>query len=90
MNAKNKLPPAPEGKKFYGSVTVSKRGQIVIPSEAREDFGINAGDKILVFGDLKTGLWITTLGILENNMVEGGAALLSIIQSQPQKSGKDD
>lgn len=33
---------------FYGSATVGERGQIVIPAEARKDFGINPGDKVLV------------------------------------------
>lgn len=33
---------------FYGSVTVGERGQIVIPSEARAELGIEPGDKILV------------------------------------------
>jgi AbrB family looped-hinge helix DNA binding protein len=33
---------------FYGSVTVGERGQIVIPSEARAELGINPGDKLLV------------------------------------------
>ncbi len=74
----------PEGKKFYGSVTVSQRGQIVIPAEARRDFDIDAGDKLLVFGDLKTGLWVASFGILEKN-VEGGAALLRHIASQDKQ-----
>jgi AbrB family looped-hinge helix DNA binding protein len=43
-------------KKFYGSVTVSERGQIVIPTAARGDFGIEAGDKLLVLGDLNKGI----------------------------------
>jgi len=43
-------------KKFYGSVTVSERGQIVIPAAARRDFGIEAGDKLLVLGDLNKGI----------------------------------
>ena len=43
-------------KKFYGSVTVSERGQIVIPAAARGDFGIEAGDKLLVLGDLNKGI----------------------------------
>lgn len=33
---------------FYGSVTVGERGQIVIPSEARAEFGYQPGDKLLV------------------------------------------
>lgn len=34
---------------LIGSVTVGERGQVVIPSEAREEMKINAGDKLLVF-----------------------------------------
>ena len=33
---------------FYGSVTVGERGQIVIPSEARLEMGIQQGDKLLI------------------------------------------
>jgi AbrB family looped-hinge helix DNA binding protein len=33
---------------FYGSVTVGERGQIVIPSEARNEMGIQQGDKLLI------------------------------------------
>jgi AbrB family looped-hinge helix DNA binding protein len=33
---------------FYGSVTVGERGQIVIPSEARTEMGIQQGDKLLI------------------------------------------
>ncbi len=37
-----------ECKHFYGSVTVGERGQVVIPLDARKDFGIKPGDKLLV------------------------------------------
>ncbi|GAP40193.1 AbrB/MazE/SpoVT family DNA-binding domain-containing protein [Flexilinea flocculi] len=43
-------------KRFYGAITVSDRGQVVIPAEARRDFQIDVGEKILVFGDLDHGL----------------------------------
>ena len=36
-------------KSFRGSVTVGERGQVVIPAEVREEMGIVAGDKLLVF-----------------------------------------
>jgi AbrB family looped-hinge helix DNA binding protein len=78
----------PEGKKFYGSVKVSERGQIVIPAEARNDFGIDTGDKLLVFGDMKMGLWIATFGILEKNM-EGSAELFRNIEASMKKPVKD-
>lgn len=42
----------PDGRKFYGSVTVGERGQIVIPAQARRDHGIAPGDKLIVLGSL--------------------------------------
>lgn len=78
----------PKDKKFYGSVTVSERGQIVIPADARKDFDITPGEKILVFGDLKTGLWITTFNILQEN-VQGGMEMLKHMASRLEKSEKD-
>ncbi len=33
---------------FYGWITVSEKGQIAIPVEARNDLGIKTGDKLLV------------------------------------------
>lgn len=41
----------PEGRVFYGSVTVGERGQIVIPAQARREHGIEAGQKMLVLGN---------------------------------------
>ncbi len=35
---------------FYGTVTVGERGQIVIPAEARRDFGLETGEKLIVIG----------------------------------------
>jgi len=57
-----------EGKNFYGSITVSKRGQVVIPAEARKDFNIKTGDKLLVFGDFERGLGIATIDIMQRTM----------------------
>ena len=34
--------------RFFGSVTVGERGQIVIPAGARAELAIQAGDKLLV------------------------------------------
>lgn len=52
------LHPNDPNKRFYGAITVSDRGQIVIPARARRDFGIEVGDKLLVFGDLRHGIAI--------------------------------
>ena len=83
---------APEGKRFYGSVTVSERGQIVIPAQARRDFGIKPGDKLLVFGDLERGLAMATFDIMQKTM-EGAMSLYreieQITEKDGQKGGKD-
>jgi AbrB family looped-hinge helix DNA binding protein len=44
-----------EGRYFFGTTKVGERGQIVIPREAREVFGIKPGDSLLVVGDEKRG-----------------------------------
>lgn len=49
----------PKGKHFFGVVKVGERGQIVIPKQARELYGIHAGDKLIVLGeDITKGIAI--------------------------------
>ena len=38
-------------KRVFGTAKVGEKGQIVIPKEAREAFGISSGDTMLIFGD---------------------------------------
>ncbi len=45
------IPPAPKGKSIWGSVTVNDRGQIVIPKDAREKYGLTGGRRLIVIGD---------------------------------------
>lgn len=45
------IPPAPKGKNIWGSVTVSDRGQIVIPKDARDKFGLTGGTRLIVLSD---------------------------------------
>ncbi len=45
-----------QGKHIFGSVKVGQKGQIVIPKAAREIFGIQPGDSLVVLGDEHTGL----------------------------------
>ncbi|MCG2783717.1 MAG: AbrB/MazE/SpoVT family DNA-binding domain-containing protein [Anaerolineae bacterium] len=71
------MPTPPEGKRFYGSVTVSERGQIVIPAEARRDFGIEVGEKLLVFGDLEQGLAL----MKASKLIEKMPGIMSMLQS---------
>lgn len=47
----------PKGK-YAWTVKVGEKGQIVIPKEARDVFGIQPGDTLLMLGDEKQGLAI--------------------------------
>jgi AbrB family looped-hinge helix DNA binding protein len=46
-----------EGKGAW-TATVGAKGQIVIPKEARDMFGIKPGDTLIILGDAKRGLAI--------------------------------
>lgn len=47
----------PKGK-YAWTVTVGEKGQIVIPKQARDVFGIKPGDSLLLLGDEDKGLAI--------------------------------
>ena len=41
----------PPGKNIWGSVTISDRGQVVIPKGARAQFGLTGGQRLIVLSD---------------------------------------
>jgi len=43
-------------KKLFGTATVGTKGQVVIPSTAREELGINTGDRLYVIGSPMKGV----------------------------------
>ena len=47
----------PKGKGAW-TATVGTKGQIVIPKEARDMFGIRPGDTLIILGDEERGLAI--------------------------------
>lgn len=54
-----------EGEKhIFGMVKVGAKGQIVIPKEARDVFGIKPGDSLMLVGDETQGLAIITSNAL--------------------------
>lgn len=46
-----KMAPPPEGKFLWGTVKLGNRGQIVIPEEARDKYGLQEGSRLVVLGD---------------------------------------
>ncbi len=61
------IPPAPRGKNIWGSVTVSERGQIVIPKGARDLFGLTSGQRLIVLSD-EYGIALVPAEAFEDNM----------------------
>ena len=53
-------------KRVFGTAKVGDRGQIVIPKEARELFGIQPGDTLLVLGEEDKGLIISRPELLRS------------------------
>ena len=62
------LTPAPKGKHIFGTTKINDRGQIVIPKKARELFGINNGDALVVLGDEAEGIALIRADIFEKRL----------------------
>lgn len=71
----------PDGK-YIWSARVGEKGQIVIPKEAREVFGIHPGDTVLLLGDVKQGIAIVN----NEQYMKFVNAILSV---QPKFGGED-
>ena len=61
------IPPAPAGKSIWGTVTVNDRGQIVIPKDARDRYGITGGTRLIVCGD-EVGIALIPVEVFEAGM----------------------
>ena len=60
----------PGGKHIFGTARVGEKGQIVIPKEARELFGIRPGDTLLILGDEENGILISRPDVLNGIAVK--------------------
>ncbi|MER7082129.1 looped-hinge helix DNA binding domain-containing protein, AbrB family [Saccharopolyspora kobensis] len=76
MNVKD-LPPEPG--KFAGTVKVGEKGQIVIPKGARDLFGINPGDTLLLLADVEQGIAIVRQDLFDS----------FIAQAMPSRPGAE-
>ena len=56
--------------RVIGTAKVGDRGQIVIPKEARELFGIRPGDTLLIVGESDTGLIVSRPEVLNELATE--------------------
>jgi len=59
----------PRPGRVYGAATVGERGQVSLPAEARRELGIDAGDKLMVFGNKLNG----SIMLIKADVFEGFA-----------------
>ena len=52
-------------RRVFGTAKVGDRGQIVIPKEARQFYGIRPGDTVLVLGSGESGLVLSKPEVLD-------------------------
>ena len=60
--------PPPKGKNIWGSVTINERGQLVIPKNVREIFGLSGGQRLIVLTDDKKGIALVPAKVFEEKM----------------------
>ena len=51
---------------IFGTARVGEKGQIVIPKEARQIFGVQPGDTLLILGDEENGMIVTKPEVLSS------------------------
>ena len=68
----------PDGR-YISMVKVGEKGQIVIPKQAREVFGIKPGDTLLLLGDVERGIAIPPKGRYE--------ALFRLVYEEGEQDG---
>ncbi len=68
-NSASIIPAPPPGKNIWGTVTVGERGQIVIPKAARDRFGFESGDRLVVLSD-EVGIALVPAELFERKMRE--------------------
>ena len=64
-----------EDRYFMSSVKIGPKGQIVIPKEARDMFGLQPGDTLVLLADKKKGLALQTAEKLNPMLKKVFAAL---------------
>lgn len=77
----------PESGKYMSSVKVGPKGQIVIPKEAREMFGIKPGDTLLLLADVNRGIAVQRLDYFDKIADE---IFLRANQDPAQSKEKED
>ena len=64
MTPRNPAHIGPDGRVFFGTVTVGWRGRVALPAQARRQLGLEPGDQLVVLTDPAQGLALIPLRLL--------------------------
>ena len=76
MTPRNPAHIGPDGKGFFGTVTVGQRGQVALPAQARKQLGLEPGDQLVVLTDSAQGLALIPLRFLLERATDDPLAML--------------
>ena len=76
MVPRNPVHLGPDGRGFFGTVTVGQRGQVAIPAQARKNLGLESGDQLVVLTDPAQGLALIPLRLLLERAPDDPLAML--------------
>lgn len=76
MVPRNPVHIGPNGRGFFGTVTVGQRGQVAIPAQARKNLGLESGDQLVVLTDPAQGLALIPLRLLLERAPDDPLAML--------------
>lgn len=85
MDGIGTIPPPPAGKDIWGTVTISERGQIVIPKAARDHFGFKTGQRLIVGSD-EIGIALIPAEFIEKEI----KSLLALLEKASKKVDDND
>lgn len=85
INGTTVIPPAPKGRHIFGTVTISERGQIVIPKQARDIFHLKTGDRLVVLGDETEGIAL----INEKRFTDRMNTVMELVSQKPEDIDAD-
>lgn len=78
---------------YMGTAKVGPKGQIVIPKEVRDMFGIDPGDNVIILADINRGIAIERAGFFRrvaDAAFDRGGIPYSDLSPVPEKKEDDE
>ena len=88
MAPRNPAHIGPDGRGFFGTVTVGQRGQVAVPAQARKHLGLEPGDHLVVLTDPAQGIALIPLRfVLDRGPDDPLSVLVRSALGRPVPSG---